>query len=54
MQCIAQTYMAEPDADGDEARSLRPLQAAAVTINPERDSVVAALSTPDDKQLLSV
>ncbi len=26
-----QTYLAEPDADGDEARTLRPLQAAAVT-----------------------
>jgi hypothetical protein len=25
------TYLAEPDADGDEARTLRPLQAAAVT-----------------------
>jgi hypothetical protein len=27
----SQTYLAEPDADGDEVRSLRPLQAAAVT-----------------------
>ena len=26
-----QTYLAEPDADGDEARTLRPLQAAPVT-----------------------
>ena len=25
------TYLAEPDADGDEARTLRPLQAATVT-----------------------
>jgi hypothetical protein len=28
---MGQTYLAEPDADGDEARTLRPLQAAAVT-----------------------
>ena len=28
---MGQTYLAEPDADGDEARALRPLQAAAVT-----------------------
>jgi len=28
---MGQTYLAEPDADGDEVRSLRPLQAAAVT-----------------------
>ena len=28
---MGQTYLAEPDADGDEARTLRPLQAAAAT-----------------------
>ncbi len=28
---MGQTYLAEPDADGEEARALRPLQAAAVT-----------------------
>jgi Putative transposase len=28
---MGQTYLAEPDADGDEARTLRSLQAAAVT-----------------------
>ena len=28
---IGQTYRAEPDAEDDEARTLRPLQAAAVT-----------------------
>jgi hypothetical protein len=28
---MGQTYLADPDADGDEARTLRPLQAAAVT-----------------------
>jgi hypothetical protein len=28
---MGQTYLAEPDADRDEARTLRPLQAAAVT-----------------------
>ena len=28
---MGQTYLAEPDADGDDARTLRPLQAAAVT-----------------------
>jgi hypothetical protein len=28
---MEQTYLSEPDADGDEARALRPLQAAAVT-----------------------
>ena len=27
---MSQTYLAEPDADGEEARTLRPLQAAAV------------------------
>jgi hypothetical protein len=29
---MGQTYLAEPDADGEEARTLRPLQAAAVPI----------------------
>ena len=28
---MGQTYLAESDADGDEARTLRPLQAAAIT-----------------------
>lgn len=28
---IGQTYLAEPDADGEETRTLRPLQAAAIT-----------------------
>jgi len=28
---MGQTYLAEPDGDGDEARTLRPLQAAAIT-----------------------
>ena len=28
---MGQTYLAEPDAEGEEARTLRPLQAAAVT-----------------------
>jgi hypothetical protein len=28
---MGQTYLAKPYADGDEARTLRPLQAAAVT-----------------------
>jgi hypothetical protein len=28
---MGQTYKADPDADGEEARTLRPLQAAAVT-----------------------
>jgi hypothetical protein len=31
VQDVGQTYLAEPDADGEEARKLRPLQAAAVT-----------------------
>jgi hypothetical protein len=39
---MGQTYLAEPDADGDEARTLRPLQAAAVTVRVE---------APDRKQL---
>jgi len=30
-QDTGQTYLAEPDADGDEARTLRQLQAAAIT-----------------------
>jgi hypothetical protein len=28
---MGQTYLAEPDADGDERRTLRPLQAEAIT-----------------------
>ena len=28
---MGQTYLSEPDDDGEEARTLRPLQAAAVT-----------------------
>jgi hypothetical protein len=28
---LGQTYLAEPDADGEESRTLRPLQAAAIT-----------------------
>ena len=28
---LGQAYLAEPDADGEEARTLRPLQAAAIT-----------------------
>jgi hypothetical protein len=28
---VGQTHLAEPDADGDEARRQRPLQAAAMT-----------------------
>jgi hypothetical protein len=28
---MGQTYLADPNADGDEARTLRPLQAAAIT-----------------------
>jgi hypothetical protein len=28
---MGQTYLAEPDADGEESRTLRPLQAAAIT-----------------------
>ena len=31
VQDMGQTYLAEPDADGEEARTLRPLQAAAIT-----------------------
>jgi hypothetical protein len=32
---MGQTYLAEPDADGEEARTLRPLQVAAMT-SPRR------------------
>ena len=28
---MGQTWLAEPDSDSDEARTLRPLQAAAIT-----------------------
>ena len=28
---MGQTWLADPNADGDEARTLRPLQAAAIT-----------------------
>ena len=31
VQDMGQTYLAEPDADSEEARTLRPLQAAAIT-----------------------
>lgn len=31
---MGQTYLADPDADGDEARTLRPLQAAAIPCEP--------------------
>jgi len=31
LEDMGQTYLAEPDADGEEARTLRPLQAAAIT-----------------------
>jgi hypothetical protein len=33
-----QTWLAEPDADGEEARTLRPLLAAAVTYRIEFDA----------------
>jgi hypothetical protein len=29
---MGQTWLAEPDVDGEEARALRPLQAAAITL----------------------
>jgi hypothetical protein len=31
LEDMGQTWLAEPDADGEEARTLRPLQAVAVT-----------------------
>jgi hypothetical protein len=31
VQDLGQTWLAEPDADGEDARTLRPLQAAAIT-----------------------
>jgi hypothetical protein len=31
VQDMGQTWLAEPDADGEEARTLGPLQAAAIT-----------------------
>lgn len=31
LEDMGQTYLAEPDADGEESRTLRPLQAAAIT-----------------------
>jgi hypothetical protein len=31
LEDMGQNYLAEPDADGEEARTLRPLQAAAIT-----------------------
>jgi hypothetical protein len=34
VQDMGQTYLAEPDAAGDEARTLRPLQAAADASTP--------------------
>ena len=32
VQGTCEAYLAEPDGDGEEARTLRPLQAAAVTV----------------------
>jgi hypothetical protein len=34
LEDMGQTYLDEPDADGEEARTLRPLQAAAVPCRP--------------------
>ena len=39
---IGQTYLAEPDANGEEARTLRPLQAAAVTYRVAFDRLGSA------------
>jgi hypothetical protein len=35
---MGQTWLAEPDAGGEDARTLRPLQAAAVPCRPRRAS----------------
>ena len=35
-QKMGQTYLAEPDADGDEAGTLRPLKAAAEPCGPRQ------------------
>jgi hypothetical protein len=35
---MGQAWLAEPDADGEEARTLRPLQAAAMPCRPRRAS----------------
>ena len=35
---MGQTWLADPNADGDEARTLRPLQAAAMPCRPRRAS----------------
>jgi hypothetical protein len=47
---MGQTYLADPDAGGDEARTLRPLQAAAVTyriaFGPRAGQVELKLKTP--------
>jgi hypothetical protein len=47
---MGQTYLAEPDADGDGVRTLRPLQAAAVTyriaFGPRAGQVQLKLKTP--------
>jgi hypothetical protein len=44
---MGQTYLAEPDADGEEARTLRPLQAAAaayrIAFGPRAGQTVLAL-----------
>jgi hypothetical protein len=42
-----QTYLAEPDADGDEARTLRPLQAAALARHKQSPGLsVSGLGLP--------
>jgi hypothetical protein len=47
MEDMGQTYLAEPDADGEESRTLRPLQAAAITdhiaLGPRAGQKVLAL-----------
>jgi hypothetical protein len=47
VQDMGQTWLAEPDADGEEARTLRPLQAAAITyriaFGPRADQKVLTL-----------
>jgi hypothetical protein len=58
---MGQTYLAEPDADGEAARTLRPLQAAAIVMNArtealfscrrrdlERDAAVTIARTDED------
>jgi hypothetical protein len=46
VQAIGQTYLAEPETDGDQARTLRPLDAFCAAAEDTSDSSDAAWGRP--------